>query len=41
MVAKSWRVKPGRLALKLYNSIGPNPRTVKMFMAEKGIDLPR
>jgi glutathione S-transferase len=27
--------------MKLYNSIGPNPRTVKMFMAEKGIDLPR
>jgi len=27
--------------LKFYNSVGPNPRTVKMFMAEKGIDLPR
>jgi glutathione S-transferase len=27
--------------MKLYNSIGPNPRVVKMFMAEKGIDLPR
>jgi glutathione S-transferase len=27
--------------LKFYNSIGPNPRVVKMFMAEKGIDLPR
>jgi len=26
--------------MKLYNSIGPNPRIVKMFMAEKGIDLP-
>ncbi len=27
--------------MKFYNSIGPNPRVVKMFMAEKGIDLPR
>jgi glutathione S-transferase len=27
--------------MKLYDSIGPNPRMVKMFMAEKGIDLPR
>ncbi|HJM92043.1 MAG: glutathione S-transferase family protein [Alphaproteobacteria bacterium] len=26
--------------MKLYNSIGPNPRVVRMFMAEKGIDLP-
>jgi len=27
--------------VKLYTSIGPNPRVVKMFMAEKGIDLER
>ena len=27
--------------MKFYNSIGPNPRVVKMFMAEKGIDSPR
>lgn len=27
--------------MKLYNSIGPNPRMVRMFMAEKGIDIPR
>ena len=27
--------------MKFYNSIGPNPRIVKMFMAEKGVDLPR
>lgn len=27
--------------MKLYTSIGPNPRVVKMFMAEKGIDLDR
>jgi glutathione S-transferase len=27
--------------LKLYDSIGPNPRIVRMFMAEKGIELPR
>ena len=25
--------------MKLYNSIGPNPRVVRMFMAEKGIDI--
>jgi glutathione S-transferase len=24
-----------------YNSIGPNPRVVRMFAAEKGIDLPK
>ena len=27
--------------MKLYDSIGPNPRVVKMFMAEKGVDVPR
>ncbi len=26
--------------MKYYNSIGPNPRVVTMFMAEKGIELP-
>ena len=26
--------------MKLYNSIGPNPRVVRMFLAEKGITLP-
>ena len=26
--------------MKLYNSIGPNPRVVRMFMAEKGISVP-
>ena len=25
----------------LYNSIGPNPKVVRMFMAEKGIEIPR
>jgi glutathione S-transferase len=25
--------------MKFYNSIGPNPRVVKMFMAEKGLDI--
>ena len=25
----------------LYNSIGPNPKVVRMFMAERGIDIPR
>lgn len=27
--------------MKLYTSIGPNPRVVKMFLAEKGIDVDR
>lgn len=27
--------------MKLYNSIGPNPRVVRMFMHEKGIEIPR
>jgi len=26
--------------MKLYNSIGPNPRVVRMFMAEKGVKIP-
>ena len=26
--------------MKLYNSLGPNPHTVRMFAAEKGITLP-
>jgi glutathione S-transferase len=24
-----------------YNSVGPNPRVVRMFMAERGVDLPK
>jgi glutathione S-transferase len=27
--------------MKLYNSGGPNPRMVRMFMAEKGFDVPK
>ncbi len=27
--------------MKLYNSIGPNPHVVRMFIAEKGIDIPK
>lgn len=27
--------------MKLYNSLGPNPRMVRMFAAEKGIELPK
>ena len=27
--------------MKLYDSIGPNPRAVRMFMAEKGIETPK
>lgn len=26
--------------MKFYNSVGPNPRIVRMFMAEKGITIP-
>lgn len=26
--------------MKFYRSIGPNPRVVKMFLAEKGVDMP-
>ncbi len=26
--------------MKFYNSLGPNPRCVRMFMAEKGISIP-
>ena len=27
--------------MQFYNSIGPNPKTVRMFMAERGIELPK
>jgi glutathione S-transferase len=27
--------------MKFYNSIGPNPRVVRMFMAEKGLNVPK
>ena len=27
--------------MKFYNSLGPNPRVVRMVMAEKGIDIPK
>ncbi|NWH09256.1 MAG: glutathione S-transferase family protein [Alphaproteobacteria bacterium] len=27
--------------MKLYNSIGPNPHAVRMFLAEKGIEIPK
>lgn len=27
--------------MKLYNSVGPNPHMVRMFMAEKGFDVPK
>jgi glutathione S-transferase len=29
------------MAVQLYNSIGPNPRAVRIFMAERGVDLPK
>jgi glutathione S-transferase len=28
------------MRMKLYTSVGPNPRMVRMFIAEKGLDLP-
>src|SRR3982074_1386340 len=31
----------GEQTMKLYDSIGPNPRIVRMFMAEKGIEIPK
>ncbi len=27
--------------MKLYNSVGPNPHVVRMFAAEKGLDIPQ
>jgi glutathione S-transferase len=27
--------------MKLYDSVGPNPRIVRVFMAEKGIEMPK
>jgi hypothetical protein len=27
--------------MKLYDSIGPNPHIVRMFMAEKNISMPK
>jgi glutathione S-transferase len=27
--------------MRLYNSVGPNPKVVRMFMAERGIDIPK
>src|ERR1700755_2676914 len=27
--------------MKLYDSVGPNPRIVRMFMADKGIEMPK
>lgn len=25
--------------MKLYNSVGPNPKVVRVFMAERGIEM--
>jgi glutathione S-transferase len=27
--------------MKLYDTVGPNPRVVRMFMSEKGIEMPK
>jgi glutathione S-transferase len=32
--------REGHQPMKFYNSIGPNPHVVRMFMAEKGIAIP-
>jgi glutathione S-transferase len=34
------RAAAGKNAMKLHTSIGPNPRVVKMFLAEKGLEMP-
>jgi glutathione S-transferase len=38
---KSGRQEIGEASVLLYDSIGPNPRVVRMFMAERGIEVPR
>jgi glutathione S-transferase len=38
---KDAEMKLGKAVVKLYDSIGPNPRIVRMFMAEKGIEMPK
>jgi glutathione S-transferase len=35
------RIGQEKRRMKLYESIGPNPRVVRMFMAEKGIEIPK
>src|SRR4029077_7240467 len=35
------RQQDGERRMKLYDSLGPNPRIVRMFMAEKGIEMPK
>ena len=27
--------------MHVYDSLGPNPRALRMFLAEKGIDIPK
>src|SRR5262245_31556830 len=34
-------LRAGGEPMQLYNSIGPNPRLVRMFVAEKGLEIPR
>jgi glutathione S-transferase len=40
-VARVKRTGEEETQMKLYDSVGPNPRVVKMFIAEKGIDISR
>src|ERR1700755_2364816 len=41
LLNRSNNVALGERAMKLYDSIGPNPRIVRIFMAEKGIEMPK
>lgn len=34
------RSVPGEMIVKLHNSIGPNPRVVRIFLAEKDLEIP-
>lgn len=40
MRANSRKENQGDAAVKFYNSVGPNPHVVRMFMAEKGLSIP-
>jgi glutathione S-transferase len=40
-IGRQAQIGGGEANMKLYQSVGPNPRVVTAFLAEKGIDLPR
>jgi glutathione S-transferase len=35
------RIQPPETAMLFYDSVGPNPRCVRMFAAERGVELPK